>query len=322
MKEFIKNVWYYWRKGVSLKRSIYLAKITLKQEMTMSNALTTLTNTLATKLGMGDTGAELMTTLKNTAFKGNATNDQFMALMIVANQYGLNPWTREIYAFPDQNNGIVPVVGVDGWSRIINDHPQFDGMDFEQTDSSCTCIIYRKDRSHPIKATEYMSECKRNTKPWQSHPMRMLRHKALIQCSRLAFGYTGIYDLDEAEVITEVEINPRGKAAASVHKAQQAMTPNVIDPMQEQKREVMIMNLEQVASLQGLVAYGEAFMAMTKEDRVLLGTAEHERMKGLAIARDAEIANPPAQDPNYAEAKVVTPEVDSFVAEMESAENV
>ena len=29
---------------------------------------------------------------------------------------------------PDRNNGIVPVVGVDGWSRIINDNPQFDGM--------------------------------------------------------------------------------------------------------------------------------------------------------------------------------------------------
>ncbi|WP_032251724.1 recombinase RecT, partial [Escherichia coli] len=44
---------------------------------------------------------------------------QFIALLIVANQYGLNPWTKEIYAFPDKQNGIVPVVGVDGWSRII-----------------------------------------------------------------------------------------------------------------------------------------------------------------------------------------------------------
>ncbi len=34
------------------------------------------------------------------------------ALMIVADQYGLNPFTREIFAFPDKQNGIVPVVGV------------------------------------------------------------------------------------------------------------------------------------------------------------------------------------------------------------------
>ncbi|EKJ46221.1 phage recombination protein Bet, partial [Escherichia coli EC1869] len=39
--------------------------------------------------------------------------------------------------------------------------------------------------------------------PWQSHPKRMLRHKAMIQCARLAFGFAGIYDKDEAERIVE-----------------------------------------------------------------------------------------------------------------------
>ena len=169
----------------------------------MSNALTTLTRTLATKLDMGD-GADLIGTLKATAFKGQVSDAQMTALLVVANQYALNPWTKEIYAFPDKNNGIVPVVGVDGWSRIINSHPQFDGIEFEQNDESCTCIIYRKDRNRPIKVTEWMAECKRNGMgPWQSHPRRMLRHKAMIQCARLAFGYGGIYDQDEAERIAE-----------------------------------------------------------------------------------------------------------------------
>ena len=169
----------------------------------MSNALATLTRTLATKLDMGD-GADLIGTLKATAFKGQVSDAQMTALLVVANQYALNPWTKEIYAFPDKNNGIVPVVGVDGWSRIINSHPQFDGIEFEQNDESCTCIIYRKDRNRPIKVTEWMAECKRNGMgPWQSHPRRMLRHKAMIQCARLAFGYGGIYDQDEAERIVE-----------------------------------------------------------------------------------------------------------------------
>ena len=168
----------------------------------MSNALTTLTRTLATKLDMGD-GADLIGTLKATAFKGQVSDAQMTALLVVANQYALNPWTKEIYAFPDKNNGIVPVVGVDGWSRIINGHPQFDGIEFEQSDESCTCIIYRKDRNRPIKVTEYRDECARGTGPWQSHPKRMLRHKAMIQCARLAFGYGGIYDHDEAERIVE-----------------------------------------------------------------------------------------------------------------------
>lgn len=177
----------------------------------MSTALTTLTSKLATRLDMGD-GSGLIETLKATAFKGQVSDAQMTALMIVANQYGLNPWTKEIYAFPDKNNGIVPVVGVDGWARIINSHQQFDGMDFEQDADSCTCIIYRKDRSHPTKVTEWMAECKRaNVGPWTTHPYRMLRHKAMIQCARLAFGFVGIYEQDEAERIVEsVEkvINP------------------------------------------------------------------------------------------------------------------
>lgn len=174
----------------------------------MSSALVTLTQKLAATLDMGD-GAGLIETLKATAFKGQVSDAQMTALMVVANQYALNPWTKEIYAFPDKNNGIVPVVGVDGWSRIINSHPQFDGIEFEQDDQSCTCVIFRKDRNRPIKVTEWMAECKRGTGPWQSHPKRMLRHKAMIQCARLAFGYGGIYDQDEAERI--VEAQPMGQ---------------------------------------------------------------------------------------------------------------
>ncbi len=168
----------------------------------MSTALVNLTNKLASRLDMGD-GTDLIETLKATAFRGQVSDSQMTALMVVANQYGLNPWTKEVYAFPDKNNGIVPVVGLDGWARIVNNHAQFDGMDFEQDDQSCTCVIYRKDRSRPVRVTEYMDECKRGTGPWQSHPKRMLRHKAMIQCARLAFGYGGIFDQDEAERIIE-----------------------------------------------------------------------------------------------------------------------
>ncbi len=170
----------------------------------MTTALATLSTQLAAKFDMGD-GRDVADILKATAFKGGTTqvsDAQMTALLVVANQYGLNPFTREIFAFPDKG-GIVPVVGVDGWARILNDHPQFDGMEYEQDDEKCTCIIFRKDRSHAIKVTEYMAECKRTTQPWQSHPRRMLRHKATIQCARLAFGFCGIYDQDEAERIIE-----------------------------------------------------------------------------------------------------------------------
>ena len=189
----------------------------MKKEET-TTAVTTTSKTAAVTVPRGSTGTsvlarlaarfgvdqgKMLECLKATAFKGPATNEQIMALCIVADQYKLNPWTKEIFAFPDKQNGIVPVVGVDGWARIINEHDQFDGMEFAQDDEQCTCIIHRKDRAHPVQVTEYMAECKRNTAPWGTHPRRMLRHKAMIQCSRLAFGYAGIYDQDEAERIVD-----------------------------------------------------------------------------------------------------------------------
>lgn len=164
---------------------------------------------------------KMLHTLKTTAFKGEVSNEQMMALLVVAEQYDLNPWTKELYAFP-QGGGIVPVVGVDGWSRIINTNPQFDGMDFEDGPVDANgipewikCTIYRKDRAHPISTKEYFAEVKRDTAPWKSHPRRMLRHKATIQCARLAFGFVGIFDQDEAERIIDVtperpRIDPRG----------------------------------------------------------------------------------------------------------------
>lgn len=189
----------------------------------MSNLIITQAAKLGESFGMEGDGHELLQILKSTAFKGQVTDAQMATLMVVANQYQLNPFTRELFAFPDKNNGIVPVVGVDGWSRIINNHPQFDGIDFEQDAESCTCIIYRKDRSHPIKVTEWMAECKRGTGPWQSHPRRMLRHKAMIQAARLAFGYGGIYDQDEAERI--VEAQPINKHMGPVEVVQSAAYP-------------------------------------------------------------------------------------------------
>lgn len=213
----------------------------------MSNALQTISNKLSTRFNMGDNSTEIVNILRQTAFKGSVSESQLVALMIVADQYGLNPFTREIYAYPDKNNGIVPVVGVDGWSRIINEHPMFDGIDFIQNDELCTCIMHRKDRSHPISVTEWFSECYRPPikkdgyeikTPWQSHPKRMLRHKALIQCARLAFGFVGIYDQDEAERIIEAE-----PVEMEVRPGKKAETPK-LDKKTEAKLQSLITLLE------------------------------------------------------------------------------
>jgi phage recombination protein Bet len=144
-------------------------------------------------------------TVRSTCLPNTASNEEFAAFLMVAKEYALNPITREIYAFPKKGGGIQPIVGIDGWMNLINSHPKFDGMEFDDHKdekanlTAITCRIFRKDRNRATSVTEYMAECKRPTEPWQKWPARMLRHKAAIQCARYAFGFAGIIDPEEAE---------------------------------------------------------------------------------------------------------------------------
>ena len=153
--------------------------------------------------------------------KVTVSNEQFISFMAVANEYKLNPLVKEIYAFPAKGGGIQPVVSIDGWIKIITNHPDFDGMEFidEIEDGkliSVTCQIFRKSMTRPISCTEYLEECQMNTDVWRKFPRRMLRHKATIQCGRYAFGISGIIDPDESEryaaaKVIEKDITPSVK---------------------------------------------------------------------------------------------------------------
>lgn len=153
--------------------------------------------------------AAFVNAIKATVIKGDCSNEQFAAFLMVAKEYDLNPLTKEIYAFPDRG-GITPIVSIDGWMNLINSHPQFDGMEFTDTHGddgklySVECRMFRKDRARPVSVIEYMSECFRQTDPWKKWPNRMLRHKAAIQCARYAFGFSGIMEPDEYERMRDI----------------------------------------------------------------------------------------------------------------------
>ena len=121
----------------------------------------------------------------------------------------LVPFTREIHAFTSGDKGVVPIVGIDGWTKIVNTRGDFDGLEFDDVSDeqggpvAVTCRMFVKGRSHPVAVTERFSECKRNSIPWQTMPWRMLRHKAYMQAARYAFGLAGIYDEDEARDIVK-----------------------------------------------------------------------------------------------------------------------
>lgn len=183
----------------------------------------------------GVDGNKFLDTVKKTIMPPNSTTEELMAVLMVANQYNLNPFTREIYAFKGKNGQVVPVVGVDGYVSKITGNRDFDGMEVEYSDeivqqdddakpcpSWCEVRIYRKSVERPTIAREYLDEVyrpafeTRNGKvngPWQSHTKRMLRHKTIIQAGRIAFGLTGFFDDDEARRIieTSAEYVPAGK---------------------------------------------------------------------------------------------------------------
>jgi phage recombination protein Bet len=146
-----------------------------------------------------------MNTLRATIVPREISNEELAAFLHIANKYDLNPFLREIYAFPKKGGGIQTIVSVDGWCNLINSHPQFDGAEFtEHHDkggkiTGMTCKIWRKDRERAIAITEYLSECSRGTDVWKQWPLRMLRHRALIQCARYAFGFAGLLDPDESD---------------------------------------------------------------------------------------------------------------------------
>jgi phage recombination protein Bet len=268
----------------------------------MSTALATLTSKLAARLDMGGDGSELLSTLKATAFKGEVSDAQMSALLIVANQYGLNPWTKEIYAFPDKKNGIIPVVGVDGWARIINNHPQFDGMDFRQSEGMVRmpeaksdapewieCVMYRKDRSRPIVVREYLDETYREpfkgqygvvAGPWQTHPKRFLRHKTMIQCARLAFGYGGIYDQDEAERITET-------AEPAVQPARHMGQADEVQPIGVTPELIARAEAEAAKGLANYRAFYKDRTSKAERKALQESEADYERLIEMAKAADA-----------------------------------
>lgn len=160
---------------------------------------------------------KLVNQLKKTVFKSCKTDEEFMAGVIVSREYGLNPFTNQIYIFPAKGGGVIPVIPIDGWIHIINNQKKYNGLkSIEHYDDKAkggvkaiTCEIHIKGRDFPVVVTEYMDECfMPNKEPWKKWPVRMLRHKAIIQCARVAFGLSGLYDEYEYDRIKLVDESP------------------------------------------------------------------------------------------------------------------
>ena len=110
-------------------------------------------------------------------------------------RYELDPYADEISINQYEDGRWQAFITIDGWSKLINSHPAFSGISFTESTELVGgiptwigCAIYRTDRVVPIEIKEYLCEIQTEHSIWKNMPRRMLRHRVITQCARLAFG--------------------------------------------------------------------------------------------------------------------------------------
>lgn len=155
----------------------------------------------------------------------NVTKEDIFTFLIQCKNLGLNPLLKQIYGFVSRGK-LAIVVSIEGWNAIANRSPQFDGCSFEfgpfttrelsynkitynrgtKTTNNVTvkrsvadwvkCIVYRKDRAHPIVITTFFDEAYTGSEPWATMPMTMLQNRAFVNSVRKAFNVSAYSEDD------------------------------------------------------------------------------------------------------------------------------
>lgn len=158
--------------------------------------------------------------------KNYVTKEDIFTFLVQCKNLGLNPLLKQIYGFVSRGK-LAIVVSIEGWNAIANRSPQFDGCSFEfgpvsvrdlqyskttynngsRSSGMVTvkrnvadwvkCIIYRKDRGHPIAVTTYFDEAFTGSEPWATMPMQMLQNRAFVNSVRKAFNVCAYSEDDQ-----------------------------------------------------------------------------------------------------------------------------
>ena len=119
-------------------------------------------------------------------------------LFWLADRLGLDPLERDLIALEQSDSfptSVAFMITLDGWVKLLHRHPRFRGLSFEEGPIDehglplwQSCTLYWEGFACPWMVREWASEHRSLHESWLNHPRRMLRHKALAQCARLALG--------------------------------------------------------------------------------------------------------------------------------------
>ena len=121
---------------------------------------------------------------------------RLLQLLRTAKEHQLDPMQEEVLLAQYEGRWQI-IFSIDGWIKLINRHPAFTGISFDQSSEEkeglpiwMECTIVRSDRTVPITTREYLAEVRNDSDYWKKMPRRMLRHKAMQQCARIALAIT------------------------------------------------------------------------------------------------------------------------------------
>jgi phage recombination protein Bet len=137
-------------------------------------------------------------------FAPNATESEFKLLMYMSKKFGLDPLLKEIWLVKFGDSPAQIYAGRDGYLKVAHRSGQFDGMKttiFWSEDgkkvTKATCMVWRKDTSHPFESEVYFSEYTTGKNLWNTKPSVMLGKVAESVALRKAFSVAGMYSPEE-----------------------------------------------------------------------------------------------------------------------------
>ena len=191
----------------------------MAKELKMENPITK----LAHSLGMSED--DFVSCLNQKAGKLLNMGEMF-GICGICSKYQINPLVDgELHIMVNNRNGAVtPILGVNGFHRIMSSDPRFRRLTFEYSqeyvnlgslkingmDIPKVCPVWIRGclttvidgKEFTSTRTEFFSDCVKQSSGWQQSPARMLHHRCMAQLVRSVLG---VPLSDEGAPITEPE---------------------------------------------------------------------------------------------------------------------